>query len=91
VLDNRGQQAGRILSIQLVPPASLPVPGVMGGKQDAVLRVLLEGDIPAVRDTPGFSRMPAELKTGVWCLIATSKAEVSGLVQKTETVARAHP
>jgi hypothetical protein len=91
VLDNRGQKAGRLLSLRFVPAASLEVPGTMGGKQDALLRVLLEGDIPAVRDTPGFSRMPAGLKAGVWCLIATDKAEVSGLIQKVETVERARP
>jgi hypothetical protein len=91
VLDNRGQKVGRILSVLCVPPASLEVPGTMGGKQDALMRVLLEGDIPAVRDSPGFSRMPASLKAGVWCLIATDKAEVTGFVQKTETVEKTHP
>jgi hypothetical protein len=91
VLDNRGQKAGRILSVRFLPPASSEVPGTMGGKQDALLRLLLESDIPAVRDTQGFSRMPAGLKAGVWCLIATDKAEVSGLVQKIETVERSRP
>jgi hypothetical protein len=84
VLDSRGQRVGRILSLTWVEPVGNYTKGRWSGDKDMLLDVLLEGEIPLVRDEPGFARSPGNLKAGVWCLVTTDRVELSGLVVRVE-------
>ncbi len=84
VLNSRGERVGRILSLKWVPPLGQYEKGRWSGEQDMLLDVLLEGEIPLVRDEPGFARAPGNLKAGVWCLVTTERVELSGLVVRVE-------
>jgi hypothetical protein len=86
ILDTRGQSAGRILSFRWVEPMGSYPGGRWSGTQDLLMEVLLEGEIPLVRDEPGFARAPARLKAGAWCLITTAQVELSALIVSIEAL-----
>ena len=91
ILDSRGQRAGRILSLTWVEPMGNYEKGRWSGDKDMLLEVLLEGEIPLVRDEPGFARSPGKLKAGVWCLLITDRVELSGLVVRAEPLPEKKP
>lgn len=91
ILDSSGRRVGRILSLQWVAPMGQYEKGHWSGDQDVLLELVLEGEIPLVRDQPGFTRSPGNLKVGAWCLVTTAQVELSGLVVNWETLPTPKP
>jgi hypothetical protein len=90
VKDSQGQTAGRVLALSWTQPWGSPKVA-WAGTQDLLMDILLENEIPLVRDEPGFVRSPAHLVAGVWSLITTDKVECSALVVRVEPLPPSSP
>ncbi len=84
VLNTQGEKVAEVLSIQKVLSSGENERIGFSGKEDLLITLRVEGTLRLVRDLPGFPREPCGLKAGAWCLISTSKVELSGIVVKVE-------
>ncbi len=89
VLNTQGEKVAEVLSIQKVLSSGENERIGFSGKEDLLITLRVEGPLRLVRDLPGFPREPCGLKAGAWCLISTSKVELSGIVVKVEKTSQA--
>ncbi len=78
--NGKGELIGTITSAKAVTSKAGTIPMTWSNDQDLVVTADVKGDMRLVRDLPGFSKEPASLRAGVWCLLTTTKVELSGMI-----------
>ncbi len=80
LVNSRQEKIGTIQDVHNVPAQGGAWPMTWSGPEDVVVKADINGDLRLVRDLPGFTKEPAPLRVGVWCLLTTDKVEVSGMI-----------